>query len=181
MQTTEELRLMTQTEYAQYSGLPNSYITEIKQGKHKKKKLIWRPDPKTGKPKIDADATDIVLGKKAAPDFSAKLNKIADSQIDTAITEANANTQFLVFKAQNEKLKYETESGKYLLKSEVEKADFEKARITRDKILAVADRNCDILAIKDNPHEIKIYLREELTRAMNEVINELELLASDDE
>ena len=177
--------LLSQNAYAKKHGISAPRVSAMKANGQ----LVMRPHPsqknKDGTPvmMVDEHASDVLNGRaKIVPvDINAKPEayKPEDDILDeTDIQASRARKEFYL--SQNEKLKFETESGKWLLKDDVEQSDFQKARITRDNMLVIADRNCDILSVMSDPHEIKLFLRKEIIRGLEQAIKELSELINDE-
>lgn len=100
----------------------------------------------------DPDAVDPETGE-AIPAYN----------VSRALREAYA--------AKNEKLKHEKESGLLVPRAEVKAEIFRLARLTRDAVMAVADRVDAELAAETNPRKINLRLKDELIKALVSLAN----------
>jgi len=82
---------------------------------------------------------------------------------------SDALTADKFYAAANKKLKFEQDSGKLVLKADVEKEAFEIARQVRDAILNISSRVSSILAAVNDENEVEEILTKELTQALEEL------------
>lgn len=80
-----------------------------------------------------------------------------------------ARTEFTELKSEKARIELEKIQGSLVESAEVQKAAFDIARKTRDRLLAVPDRISNLLATEEDPHKIREILDGELRRAMEDL------------
>ena len=185
--------LVTQNEYCKIHGQNPAWGSRLRI----KERLVLVDDPSgTIDPKtkrirvlIDSDATDLMNGfakivqTKQLPNSEAtsrKLVPLPPVKTVEEITLLEAQRSKTFYEAEIKKFELEVKKGEYYPKQEWDNADFQKARIIRDNMLVLADRNADILAVMSDPHEIKLFLRKEITRGLEQAVQELKDIADDE-
>ena len=93
----------------------------------------------------------------------------ADIDFNNGPDYNKARAELTEIKAKIAQLEYEKAQGIYVPVKDTEKAAFDCARVTRDKILAVSDRLCNVLAAETDSQQVRELLDNELRKALEEI------------
>lgn len=69
------------------------------------------------------------------------------------------------------KMEYEQKAGKLTDASKVRNDAFQAARMVRDALLGIPDRQADVLAAESDPKKVRQLLMDELETILNELSN----------
>jgi hypothetical protein len=97
-------------------------------------------------------------------DYAARtIGKIKD------LTLKDAQTFYTIYRGKLSQLKYEEESGRLILKSDVEQKAFVTARTTRDQLLAIPERISGAIVSMTDVSEVKETLYDEIIRVLEDL------------
>jgi len=171
--------LMTQTEYAEYRGWNQSYISRlIQKGKIPKSAMVGK--------KIDSEKADKALDKNIDPaNRKKKTNieipaeekqKIVQKAGIEPIDYHTARTLNEKYKAALNKLEYEQKSGKLVDRDDVEKRSYNSERQIRDQVSSIPDRCAALVAAESDSFNCKQILLKEINYILENLSETLKIL-----
>lgn len=115
------------------------------------------------KPELDGKDPRNQLAAAALSATSQELRDLL--QLAAGLSLHEAKTLLEAYRAKNEKLKFDRESGKLLPKEQVDREVFEIGIVIREALFAIPGRIHETLAVQDDPQVIYSLLMEELEAA----------------
>ncbi|MCW7551803.1 hypothetical protein NX722_10080 [Endozoicomonas gorgoniicola] len=160
------MALLSQSEFAKRQGWSRQYVAKlVKSGKIK---LV--------NGKVDEQAALSALKQQAEPASALRQAPARQEAFPATLTDSRQAVDFVTartmreaFKARMAKMEYEEKSGKLTDAARVRDDAFQAARMVRDALMGIPDRQADVLAAETDPKKIRELLMNELEDILNEL------------
>ena len=160
------MALLSQSEFAKRQGWSRQYVAKlVKSGKIKL--VNGKVDEQTALSALKQQAEPATALRQTPARQEAFPANPTDSR--QAVDFVTARTMREAFKARMAKMEYEEKSGKLTDAVRVRDDAFQAARMVRDALLGIPDRQADVLAAETDPKKIRELLMNELEDILNEL------------